>query len=271
MGSPTTTAGILGAVGGLLCACVAPSSSGPWRGRTGRFSPSAALKVLFLDFHAPEFPEPDVSRAGDLFLDSLVGARQAEIVNARDLPELRDESTRTAFEGDRSPRLLGGHARELGADVLITGDVFRAGRNLVFTIDAIDPEGRLVDGAGGKAGGDWSSLEAALRQAGGDVMRPLPRVEGPPSAGDAARVLAARSGLLDRCYAVALKRVPNLIGRGILSVSLGSAAEPAEVKISSSSFNDGEFEGCLADAVRHLQFPILVGETTLSYPVAYAE
>jgi hypothetical protein len=262
---------IFTACGVAFFACVTPTGSAPVQSRMARFSPSAALKVLFLDFRAPEFAESDVQHAGDLFLDSLVGARQAEIVNARDLPDLRDEAMRSAFEGDRSQALLGKHVQELGADVVITGSVFQVGRGLAFVVEAIDAQGQLTDAAGGKGGGDWSSLEGALRRAGSDVMRPLPKAEGPPTAGDAARVIAARSGLFDRCFALALQRSPNLVGRGILSVSLAAAAQPVEVKVSSSSFNDPEFENCLADAARHMRFPVLVGETTLSYPVAYVE
>jgi hypothetical protein len=115
----TPTAGIVA----IIAACATASGSGAGAGRTPSFSPSAALKVLFLDFHAPDFPEADVQRAGDLFLDSLVGERQAEVVNARDLPDLRDESARLAFEGDRSPSLLGRHAQEHGADVTVTGSI----------------------------------------------------------------------------------------------------------------------------------------------------
>jgi hypothetical protein len=255
---------------GVISACATSSGSGPAQSRVARFSPSASLKVLFLDFRAPEFPESDVQHVGDLFLDSLVGARQAEVVNARDLPDLRDESSRAAYEGDRSPGLLGKHAQEVGADVVVTGSIFKVGRNLAFTIEAVDAQGHLADGAGGK-GSEWTSLEATLRRAGGDLMRPMPKAEGPPTAGDAARVLAARSGLFDRCYARALQRAPSLVGRGILSVALGASVEPTDVTVSSSSFNDADFEACLADAVRHMKFPILVGETTLSYPVAYVE
>jgi hypothetical protein len=111
----------------------------------------------------------------------------------------------------------------------------------------------------------------ALRHAGSDLMRPMPKPDGPPTAGDAARALGARSGLLDRCYALALLRAPALVGRGVISVSLGATAEPADVKVASSSFNDADLDACFADAVRHVHFPVLAGETTLNFPVAYVE
>jgi hypothetical protein len=254
----------------MVAVACASSGNAPAR-RATHFSPSAPLRVLFFDFRGQGVADSDLLHAGDLFLDSLVEARQAEVINARNLPESRDETAAAAFEGDRTPAKLGARAGSMGADYAVTGEIVRSARgSFFFAIEAVDVHGDIADGAGGKVPGEVTSVESAVQSAGGAILRAMPRPDGPATASDAARAMSARSGLLDRCYALGLMRSPSLVGRGIITVTLGATPEPVDVKVS-SSFNDAAFESCLVSAVKTIRFPVLVGETTLNFPVAYVE
>ncbi len=261
------------AYGALAAICACATAQGPTTlAPLDRFSPSSKLKVLFFDLSADGVPEADLRRAGDIFAASLADARGAEILLARILPEYLDEATRGEFEADKSPRILGRRARELGADVAATGIAARVGPNLyAVAIEAVDREGVVIDGFGAKVSGDFGAAATAIRAAGHKLLAPLPVPDGPPTSGDAARAIAARSGLFDRCYALALRRKNTLVGRGVIEVSLAGGSSAVSAGLAASSFGDEGMEACLLDAVKSMRFPALPGTTTLRVPVAYVQ
>lgn len=246
--------------------------------RTGQhgFSPSAPIKVLLVDLEV-RGGESSLAEREELLIAAEVPSAipGGQVVRQRDVfAATADEKEERLFRG-QSLEDLRATGRRMGADWVVGGWLGRGGWA------AKDPSGpwlcdlwalsvtsgRVERRAACAQRRGPPDFDGAVRTAAARLLAKDPEVSGPPAVADLVRLLNARRGHLDHCYAELLLGSGKAQGRMVLRLAVdGETGQARSVLVQGSTVGDATLDKCLVAEARELPFPRGVG-AELDYPL----
>jgi hypothetical protein len=259
-----------------LFACATPAREASHH--RSRFTPGAALKVLLVSLEQRGGEPGLAAREEELVVSEIIySVGHSEVLRERDLFAVSpDADKEKAFRADRSSAALRAAGKEVGADWVLIGWVGKAGAAassatsphvcdlaaLSVTSGRFERRAACVNSAGPPR------FDQAVRRAAAQLFATDPEVAGPATSGDVVRLLEARRGHFQHCYAEALIQSPQLQGRAMLNLAIDPSGRASSARMEGLVTAGTSFSRCVEAEAKALPYPKVQAE--IEYPLAFS-